>query len=289
MQSRQFVLCHVSYFNDRATKRSYFMICRRQRQQQPFLFFQPLAIFQASMQLSFGAVLWNKPCWRYFKKILMPSSDKTTVRINRFCSVMGLSIAMLPVLLYHYYQYPLYAILLNQLVIPFAGILLVSPAVALALSLFAPAFGAVCLKAGHLVIYFYTVLCKLSKSLPESAQYTGRPALWRIVLYVTLLFITAIGTSLIYEKRKRKQTDDDKEKLKRQTPLSDRRCFSCLRLLYIRLRFFYMQITQTNWKLLYLMVGQEMVFLMLPDHTTILSDGGSTSKSMLDTYVLEPF
>lgn len=28
---------------------------------------------------------------------------------------------------------------------------------------------------------------------------------------------------------------------------------------------------------------------MLPDHTTILSDGGSTSKSMLDTYVLEPF
>ena len=94
----------------------------------------------------------------------MPSSDKTTVRINRFCSVMGLSIAMLPVLLYHYYQYPLYAILLNQLVIPFAGILLVSPAVALVLSLFAPAFGAVCLKAGHLVIYFYTVLCNFQKA-----------------------------------------------------------------------------------------------------------------------------
>lgn len=132
----------------------------------------------------------------------MPSSDKTTGRINRFCSVMGLSIAMLPVLLYHYYQYPLYAILLNQLVIPFAGILLVSPAVALVLSLFAPAFGAVCLKAGHLVIYFYTVLCKLSKSLPESAQYTGRPALWRIVLYVTLLFTIGMGTRLIYEKQK---------------------------------------------------------------------------------------
>lgn len=184
------------------------------------LIFQPLAIFQASMQLSFGAVLGISLVGDIFKKILMPSSDKTTVRINRFCSVMGLSIAMLPVLLYHYYQYPLYAILLNQLVIPFAGILLVSPAVALALSLFAPAFGAVCLKAGHLVIYFYTVLCKLSKSLPESAQYTGRPALWRIVLYVTLLFITAIGTSLIYEKRKRKQTDDDKEKLKKDK----RRC-----------------------------------------------------------------
>ena len=37
-------------------------------------------------------------------------------------------------------------------------------------------------------------------------------------------------------------------------------------------------------------VGQgDGIFLMLPDHTTILSDGGSTSKSMLDTYVLEPF
>ena len=95
------------------------------------LIFQPLAIFQASMQLSFGAVLGISLVGDIFKKILMPSSDKTTVRINRFCSVMGLSIAMLPVLLYHYYQYPLYAILLNQLVIPFAGILLVSPAVAL--------------------------------------------------------------------------------------------------------------------------------------------------------------
>ena len=70
------------------------------------LIFQPLAIFQASMQLSFGAVLGISLVGDIFKKILMPSSDKTTVRINRFCSVMGLSIAMLPVLLYHYYQYP---------------------------------------------------------------------------------------------------------------------------------------------------------------------------------------
>ena len=108
------------------------------------------------MQLSFGAVLGISLVGDIFKKILMPSSDKTTVRINRFCSVMGLSIAMLPALLYHYYQYPLYAILLNQLVIPFAGILLVSPAVALVLSLFAPAFGAVCLKA---ILSFIFTLC----------------------------------------------------------------------------------------------------------------------------------
>ncbi len=100
------------------------MICRRPAAAAALclLIFQPLAIFQASMQLSFGAVLGISLVGDIFKKILMPSSDKTTVRINRFCSVMGLSIAMLPVLLYHYYQYPLYAILLNQLVIPFAGI-----------------------------------------------------------------------------------------------------------------------------------------------------------------------
>lgn len=254
------------------------------------LIFQPLAIFQASMQLSFGAVLGISLVGDIFKKILMPSSDKTTVRINRFCSVMGLSIAMLPVLLYHYYQYPLYAILLNQLVIPFAGILLVSPAVALVLSLFAPAFGAVCLKAGHLVIYFYTVLCKLSKSLPESAQYTGRPALWRIVLYVTLLFTIGMGTRLIYEKQKRKQTDDDKEKRKKNR----RRCQIAAVFLATGCYIFgcvFLHADHTNkLEITVLDVGQgDGIFLMLPDHTTILSDGGSTSKSMLDTYVLEPF
>ncbi|MFQ9547520.1 MAG: ComEC/Rec2 family competence protein [Lachnospiraceae bacterium] len=284
-------LCHVSYFNDRGQKgRIYDMPTAAAATALCLLIFQPLAIFQASMQLSFGAVLGISLVGDIFKKILMPSSDKTTVRINRFCSVMGLSIAMLPVLLYHYYQYPLYAILLNQLVIPFAGILLVSPAVALVLSLFAPAFGAVCLKAGHLVIYFYTVLCKLSKSLPESAQCTGRPALWRIVLYVTLLFTIGIGTRLIYEKRKQKQTDDDKEKLKKDR----RRCQIAAVFLAIGCYIFgcvFLHADHTNkLEITVLDVGQgDGIFLMLPDHTTILSDGGSTSKSMLDTYVLEPF
>ena len=254
------------------------------------LIFQPLAIFQASMQLSFGAVLGISLVGDIFKKILMPSSDKITIRINRFCSVMGLSIAMLPVLLYHYFQYPLYAILLNQLVIPLAGILLVSPAVALVLSLFAPTFGTVCLKAGHLVIYFYTVLCKLSKSLPESAQYTGRPAVWRIVLYVTLLFVTGMGTRLFYEKRKRKKTDDDKEKRKKDR----RRCQLAAVFLSLGCYIFgcvFLHADHTNkLEITVLDVGQgDGIFLMLPDHTTILSDGGSTSKSMLDTYVLEPF
>ena len=217
------------------------------------LIFQPLAIFQASMQLSFGAVLGISLVGDIFKKILMPSSDKTTVRINRFCSVMGLSIAMLPVLLYHYYQYPLYAILLNQLVIPFSGILLVSPAVALVLSLFAPAFGAVCLKAGHLVIYFYTVLCKLSKSLPESAQYTGRPALWRIVLYVTLLFTIGIGTRLIYERKKENRQMMIRKKEKKTDAAVRLLLFFLPQAAIYSAAFFYMQITQTNWKLLCLM------------------------------------
>ena len=60
-------LCHVSYFNDRATKKAVFMICRRQRQQQPFafLFFSRLP-FSGLYAAFIWRSAWNKPCWRYF-------------------------------------------------------------------------------------------------------------------------------------------------------------------------------------------------------------------------------
>ena len=271
------------------------------------LFFQPLAIFQASMQLSFCAVLGISLVSEIFKRIPGKLSAKASMRAGRFFSVMGLSIAMLPVILYHYYQYPLYSLLLNQLVIPLAGLLIASPVAALVVSAVWPAAASVFLWAGHLVIRFYTFLCEVFGALPLSAQYAGKPAVWRIVLYVVLLCSIGIGSRWINERRKRddegdKKNNDDQKNLKElneEDESSDEKrkkrsgliaAISLAVAYYLFGCFFLHADHYKGLEIIVLDVGQgDGILLTLPDQTTILSDGGSSSRYQLDTSVLEPF
>ena len=268
------------------------------------LLFQPLAIFQASMQLSFGAVLGISLVSEIFKRIPKKLSATASMRAGRFFSVMGLSIAMLPVILYHYYQYPLYSLLLNQLVIPLAGLLIASPVAALVVSAVWPAAASVFLWAGHLVIRFYTFLCEIFGALPLSAQYAGRPAVWRIALYFALLCGIGIGTRWIQERRKRedeadKRKKEDQKELSEEGKASDekrkkrRGLIAAILLAVVYYLFGCVFLHADHYKgleITVLDVGQgDGILLTLPDQTTILSDGGSSSRYQLDTSVLEPF
>ncbi len=253
------------------------------------LFFQPLAIFQASMQLSFGAVLGISLVSDLFRRIPDKLSAKTSMKAGRFFSVMGLSIAMLPVILYHYYQYPLYSLLLNQLVIPLAGILIASPVLSLVVSAFWPIAASAFLWLGHLVICFFTILCKAFARLPLSAYYAGRPAVWRIVLYFTLLGILGMCTRWKNEKRK-----EEKKKIEKIFEKEKKRSGLVIAVLlavgyYLFGCFFLHADHYKGLEITVLDVGQgDGILLTLPDRTTILSDGGSSNRYQLETSVLEP-
>ena len=261
------------------------------------LIFQPLAIFQASMQLSFGAVLGISLVSDIFRRIPGKLSAKASMKAGRFFSVMGLSIAMLPVILYHYYQYPLYSLLLNQLVIPLADLLIAAPVAALIMSVAWPLVASILLWGGHLVICLYTILCNMFGALPLSTQYAGRPAVWRIVLYFALLGIIGICTRWLSEKRKgedekehqtREATDETHEKEKKRSGLII--AVSLAVGYYLFGCFFLHADHYKGLEITVLDVGQgDGIILTLPDQTTILSDGGSSSRYQLETSVLEPF
>lgn len=246
------------------------------------LFFQPLAIFQASMQLSFGAVLGISLVSDIFRRIPGKLSAKASMKAGRFFSVMGLSIAMLPVILYHYYQYPLYSLLLNQLVIPLAGLLIAAPVAALIMSVAWPLAASIFLWGGHLVIRLYTILCNVFGALPLSTQYSGRPAVWRIVLYFALLGMIGICTRWLSEKRK---GEDEKEKKRSSLIIA-----VSLAIGYYLFGCFFLHADHyKGLEITVLDVGQgDGILLILPDQTTILSDGGSSSRYQLETSVLEP-
>lgn len=250
------------------------------------LIFQPLAIFQASMQLSFCAVLGISLVGDLFKRIPIGLSDKEEKIVNSLFSVMGMSIAMFPVLLYHYYQYPLYSQLINQLVIPVSGILIAAPAAALVVSIVSFSMASHLLVVSHLVICFYNILCQVAQILPHSLQNPGRPSAWRIALYLILLLIIGLGTRLLVFLRKIKDQTIDKRRKYLNLMISillsiGFYLFGCL---------FLHADHYKELEITVLDVGQgDGIFLQLPDQTTILSDCGSTSRSQLDQYVLEPF
>lgn len=250
------------------------------------LFFQPLAIFQASMQLSFGAVLGISLVSDIFRRMCGKLSAKASMKISRFFSVMGLSITMLPVILYHYCQHPLYSLLLNQFVIPLVGILIAAPTAALAVYAVWPAASSVLLWAGHLVICFYNILCRIFENLPFSTQHTGKPAVWRIILYFVLLSMIGVFTRFVNEKRKRED-----EKRKKERKRSGLTAAVLLATGYYLFGCFFLH--AENYKgleITMLDVGQgDGIVLILPDQTTILSDGGSSSRYQLETSVLKPF
>lgn len=246
------------------------------------LLLEPLALFQASMQLSFGAVLGLSLTAECFQRIV-PKAGRHS---SRFFSVMGLSITLLPITLWHYYQYPTYSLLLNALILPFAGLLMAVPAVCAAVSCFSLTLAQGILQTGVLVIRWYNLLCHISQKLPGSVRCPGRPAVWRMIVYGLLLFlIAAAGKAFVRRKRAARQTPVTKKqnlRIRLSAELSAV-CFFLFGVFFLHAdRADFLTVTMLD-------VGQgDGVLMELPDQTVILSDAGSSSRSQLADYVLEP-
>jgi len=203
---------------------------------------QPLYVTYVGFQLSFGAIV-GLGC-------LMPALEavfgkyagnistnglaayrcmcKKTVRkiIGRMQGAVygNLSVMLVtfPVLLYHYYEYSVYAILLNLMVLPTMGILVGAAAVLLgggavtgflsgiATSLFTkpgrkflPAIVRILLEVTESMEYTVSFLCtgmlwlyrnggKRLLMLPGAVRIIGKPHIWQIALYITAMLLFMI-------------------------------------------------------------------------------------------------
>lgn len=183
-------------------------------------FDSPYLIFTSGLQLSYGAVgtvgLANE--WRAVrirrgeeKKSGDGSNDGDEVDIrSNFISALQVSasiqIVTLPIILYHFFEFPLYGILLNLLVIPMMAYAAGSGIAAVGLygiwKTLTPAAAAPLLSGGvkwlgiichgvagpgHYILSFYRELCRISLELPFSTVVTGRPPIWTIALYYGVL------------------------------------------------------------------------------------------------------
>ncbi len=270
---------------------------------------QPLYVRSASFLLSFGAVLGVG--------LLYPAVRSLIPQGGRWADALLVSLSIqltaIPLIQWFYYEFPLYSVCLNLLVIPLMGLLMLCGIGALGMSFLSwqaagiPAF--VC----SLILRVYERLGQETLRLPWSVIICGKPKLWQILVYYGGLSAFVFWRSYVKEKEKwelclrtaeerdrkeEKQEEAQKEKKgqKEKEHKKDRERKSLLRERYIGtgvivLLCIFLQLRfDRGFAFTMLDVGQgDGLFLRTKDGTTCLIDGGSSDVKEVGRYRILPF
>ncbi|MBQ8638715.1 MAG: DNA internalization-related competence protein ComEC/Rec2 [Lachnospiraceae bacterium] len=238
---------------------------------------QPLIVTQASFLLSFVAVLGLSAVTEIWNSFLLQKER------SGFLSVIAMQQAMLPVLLTFFSQYPLYSILINQLVLPFGGFLIAAAAAAAVLP---GAAGQLAGWAGSLLIDYFQWICRLFERLPGASQINGKPAFWRIAVLLVVFSVLAFAAGQYRKQKKRRysvETVPDGVRLRRFLVRGAAFLVLIAEALFLRAD------PVSQLEITMLDVGQgDGCLIRMPGGINLLSDGGSSSEKNLAQYTLEP-
>lgn len=176
-----------------------------------------------------------------------------------------IQLVTLPIVMWEYYEIPLYASFLNLLILPLVGVLLACGLLGGLLGVAGLIFPArIILFIPHLILLFYEKMCKLTAELPGAALITGKPAGWMLVCYYAVL-IFAFFLVAAWKKK--------------GAALAPALLLTAWLLLP----------KQRETELCVLDVGQgDGIFLSTPQGTAFI-DGGSTDVKGVGKYRIEPF
>jgi len=140
---------------------------------------RPYYVFQGGFQLSFAAV----------SGICISEELRFSKKAGLLMVPLLIQAATLPILAYHYFFVPLYAVILNFLVIP-----LLAPAMVCGFFLMIgsgalPLLSHVFSFPVHYICLFYEYLCRLSMKAPASSICVGRPSEISLLLYYLALLL----------------------------------------------------------------------------------------------------
>ena len=218
----------------------------------------PFELFNVSFQLSFGAVLsLGAPITYILKKFKGCTKIFNTLTVS-----IGVQILTLPIILYYFYTFPLYAFILNILVIPLMSVVLYSSLISLFLYIFNIFLYKYICFIPSVILKLYTFLCEIVKLLPQHNVVFGRPEGFKIIFYYTYVFLI-IALAVRIKKK----------------------CMLLLTIPSILILFPFFKRDEA----VFLDVGQgDGIYMHIKD-MDILIDGGSTSNKNFGEYTLEPF
>ncbi len=220
----------------------------------------PLQARQAGFLLSFGAVLGI--CFVY---PILQSMFQTKKKVGQMIQFsISLSLITYPISVHFFYEYSLYSILLNFVVIPCMPLVMGFGGAGMLVGCVFPSVGKMVGIPAHQVLSFYEFLGEWMVTLPAAVVRLGCEEPWQLIGYYVILLLGLLG--LWYERRRIYVA------------------FLPIALVFVTLRF------HSPLEVTMLDVGQgDGIFFRLPGGTTCFIDGGSTNVKGLGEYRILPF
>ena len=221
----------------------------------------PLQVISAGFLLSYLAVLGIALILPSLK-ILSP--DKNIIRDNIFISCSATA-STTPIILTFFYQYPLYGILTNLIILPFITILTLTSLLAGFFGLFHQKLGIFIIGGANYILKLYDLICRGINLLPYHQINVGKPS-WVLVLISFLLMGSFLWVAWKYKKK------------------------SALILLLLSQLILFLPQHRAGLEVTLMDVGQgDGIYLESKEGTSFLVDGGSGNVGKVGRYRIVPF
>ena len=237
----------------------------------------PLYLYDSSFLLSFGAILGLGLVQPAFFSKKMQRGKKTLGEKTKKLFMDGIKggiavwAVLLPMMMYFFYEISVFGIIINLLVLPTAGILLISGCAGSLLGMCGiTPLGKLVTALALLILEAYISVGKIIQHIPFAMWITGKPALWKCVCYYMFLIL------LLCVKNCKKSS-------KRRKTFWSGIWIASLLLLCVKLPWEIRDIT-------FLDVGQgDCICIHTGNRSCFLIDGGSSSVSGVGKYRILPF
>lgn len=248
---------------------------------------QPLYLLSSGFLFSFSAILGIgllRPVFmdRIDERRSVPVSICSRVSSNFFSSFC-VTAAVFPVQLFFYFEFPLYSIIINVMILPLMSLLMI-------LGFFVLLFGNVFAPAAHMaafagskILSLYEFVCTTNERFISPRVITGRPAVWQIACYILLL------TAVVLWDENKQLYSALKKKWRLRTYKYSELCI--YRLLIIGMASLILMLRiETGAVVTFLDVGQgDAIHIRSDSGRHYLMDGGSTSTSHVGKYRIIPY
>ena len=256
----------------------------------------PFIIINSGFQMSFCAMITITIIW---PKVVYLINIKSKIA-NSIVLSLCIGIFMNPVIAYNYFQLPTYSFMLNIIVVPLLGIVVISAIAGSGMGFLSILMGKTALTPGCLILEVYTFLCENVLKIPGAVIAVGKPTIKIIVLYYMVIVFFLFCFTLVrknYEKDcniKEMIDENGKKVISSQIILKKQRKFDFkIRLAVMGISilsgFFIYYTPSKGLDIQFMDVGQgDGIFIKADDGTTITIDGGSSDVKNVAKYRMIP-
>ena len=229
---------------------------------------RPLSLFDSGFWLSFGALIAIIFILPIFKN-LPAQSLWASVSVNLF---------LLPILMYSFYEVPIYGVFLNLIVIPLLSVLMAAGLIGTMISLFWEHAGEAIFLCCRIIFRVYEHSCEAALRLPFARVVTGQQDIWKILFYYVFLFAAVLLL------RKKEENKGEKRSRKKRVVLSVLLVGTGMTILLFTAQ------VKDKITITMLDVGQgDGLVIRGPEGKTYFMDGGSSDVKKVGEYRIEPY